>query len=114
MIRFAMRWMLGALAFPLAVFLLPGLRCPRWDVALAAGASLMLIYALVRPLAKLLAGVLSIITLGAAGLAVDAGLIVLCARLFPGEVAVDSFLWAVAAAALVDLVRFAAGNLVRK
>lgn len=112
LLRFSLRYLAGALAFPLADFLLPGLHCADIRVALMAGAVLMLLYLLIRPVARLLSLALNLLTLGLLGMVIDSLLILLAAALLPGLVRVDSLTWAIAAALIINLVRGLAGRLV--
>lgn len=60
-------------------------------------------YVLIRPLLKLLTLPIGCLTLGLFGFVIDAGLILFCARLFPGF-SVDGFGWALAAALFISLI----------
>lgn len=113
MFRFAFRYLAGALAFPLADWLLFGLWCRNLETALLAGAVLMLFYLLLRPLTKLLLLAFNMLTLGLLGTAVDTALILLTARLFPNDIAIKSVDWAFYAALIINAVRFITGGLVR-
>lgn len=113
-LRFALSYVAGALAFPLADYLLPGLQCRDFEVALLAGATLMLFYLLIRPIARLLSLVLNLLSLGLLGVLIDSLLILLAAAQLPGLVQVTSFEWAVAAALIINLVRGLSGRLVKR
>ncbi len=113
MARFAFRYLAGTLAFPLADWLLFGLWCRSLEVALLAGATLMLFYLLLRPIARLLLVAFNVLTLGLLGTALDTGLILLTVRLFPGDIAVKSLDWAVLAALIINLVRAISGWMVK-
>lgn len=113
MFRFAFRYLAGTLAFPLADYLLFGLWCRNLEVALLAGAVLMLFYLLLRPLARLMLLAFNVLTLGLLGTALDTGLIMLTVRLFPGDIAVKSVDWAFWAALIINVVRAITGGMVR-
>lgn len=113
MFRFALRYVFGTLAFPLADYLLFGLWCRDLQSALLTGACLMLFYSVLRPLARLLSIAFNLLTLGLFSIVIDSGLILLTVRLFPELVRVKSPEWAVLAAVIINVVRFVAGRLVR-
>lgn len=113
MMRFIFRYIAGTLAFPLADWLLFGLWCRNWQVALLAGAVLMLFYLLLRPIARLLLIAFNVLTLGLLGTALDTGLIMLTVQLFPGDIAVKSLDWAVLAALIINVVRAITGWMVK-
>ncbi len=113
MLRFAVRYIAGALAFPLADYLLWGLWCNSLQSALLAGAVLMLFYLLLRPLLKVLTIAFSLLTLGLFGAVIDTLLVILTARLFPYAIAIKGPEWAVLAALIINAVRYIAGKAVR-
>ena len=102
------------MAFPLADYLLFGLWCRSLEVAILAGAVLILLYLLLRPIARLLLFAFNVLTLGLLGTVLDGFLILLTVRLFPGDVAVQSPEWAFLAALIINVVRGIAGGLVKK
>ncbi len=114
MFRFAFRYLAGALAFPLADWLLFGLWCRSLEVALLAGATLMLFYLLLRPVARLLLIAFNVLTLGLLGTVLDTALIMLTVRLFPGDIAVKSVDWAFMAALIINVVRAISGWMVKQ
>lgn len=113
MFRFAMRYVFGTLAFPLADYLLFGLWCRDMQSALLAGACLMLLYTLLRPLANLLLIAFNLLTLGLFSIVIDTLLILLTVRLFPSSVQVQSPEWAALAALIINIIRGIAGKLVK-
>lgn len=113
MLRFALRYIFGTLAFPLADYLLFGLWCRDLRSALLAGACLMLFYSVLRPLARLLSLAFNLLTLGLLGIVIDSALILLTVRLFPELVRVKGPEWAVLAALVINVVRSIAGRVVR-
>jgi len=110
----AVRYIVGTLAFPLADYLLWGLWCNSLQTALLAGASLMLLYLLIRPLTRVVLFAFNLLTLGLLGIVIDTLLIMLTVRLFPGSVQVYSLQWAVMAAAIINVVRGIMGGLVKR
>jgi len=113
MFSFAVRFIFGTLAFPLADYLLFGLWCSSLQSALLAGACLMTLYLLIRPMSKIVLFAFNVLTLGVLGILVDSTLIMMIMRLFPRAVQVKSFEWAVLAALIINLVRTIFGKLVR-
>ncbi|MHC1786374.1 MAG: phage holin family protein [Christensenellales bacterium] len=113
MFKAVIRYLFGTLAFPLADYLLFGLWCRDLQSALLVGACLMLLYALLRPLARLVSIAFNLLTLGLFGIVIDTLLILLTVRLLPELVRVQSAQWAVLAALIINLVRFIGGKLVR-
>ncbi len=113
MFAFAARFIFGTLAFPLADYLLYGLWCNSLQSALLAGACLMTLYLLIRPLSKIVLFAFNLLTLGLLGIFIDSTLIMMTMRLFPSAVQVKSFEWAILAALIINLVRAISGKLVR-
>lgn len=113
MISFIFRFIAGTLAFPLADYLLFGLWCRSLESALIAGACLMLLYLLVRPLARVILFAFNLLTLGLIYIALDSTLILVIMRLFPNDVQVKSIGWAALAALIINVVRSITGKLVR-
>ncbi|MGI6689978.1 MAG: phage holin family protein [Clostridiales bacterium] len=114
MMGFAFRYLAGAMAFPLADYLLAGIRCADARTAFLFGAVLMLLYTLLRPVMRLMTGVFNMLTLGLVWLMVDTALILLGAWLLPHLVVVDSVPWAMAAALMVNLARLLAGQVAKR
>lgn len=113
MLSLIFRFVTGTLAFPLADYLLFGLWCRSLEAALIAGACLMILYLLVRPLARIILFAFNVLTLGLINIVVDSLLILVIVRLFPNVVQVKSIEWAAAAALIINLVRSITGKLVR-
>ena len=113
MFRFTLRYLFGALAFPLADLLLFGLWCRDLRTAVIAGACLMLLYTLLRPLANLLLIAFNLVTLGLFSIVVDTLLILLTVSLFPSSVRIQGPEWAVLTALVINIVRGIAGKLVK-
>lgn len=98
-------------ALPLCVHYLPGVWASDMTYAALAGGVLAGIYLVFRPVVKLLTKALTFLTLGALSLIIDAWLIELCALLMQGRFRVDSFLWALLVALIVNLLRLLIGIL---
>lgn len=81
--------------------------------ALLAGACLMLLYALLRPLANLLLIAFNLLTLGLFSIVIDTLLILLTVRLFPQSIQIQGPEWAVLAAVIINAARGIAGKLVK-
>ncbi len=94
---------IGVLSMPTCVKLLDGFHADSLGDSLAVGVALGLVYVLIRPLLRLLTLPIGCLTLGLFGFVIDAGLILLCAQLFPGF-AVDGFGWALAAALFISMI----------
>lgn len=114
MIRIALQYILGTLTMPLADYLLEGFWCNSVETALMAGAVLMLLYLILRPILRLLLGLFNVLTLGLLYVALDTGLIYFLTLLFPGMIQYQNITWAVAAALIINTVRLVAGLLFRK
>ncbi|MTI96381.1 MAG: phage holin family protein [Firmicutes bacterium] len=100
--RFLIRWLLNGLALLVVAWLLTGVHVNGWQAAVTAGLGLGLVNALIRPIIKLLALPITILTLGLFGLVINAGLFWLVSELVQGF-AVDGFIWALAGAVLVAI-----------
>lgn len=113
MISLIFRFITGSLAFVLADYLLFGLWCRTLESALMAGACLMVLYLLVRPIARVVLFAFNVLTLGLIYIALDSTLILVITRLFPGDVRVKDIGWAALAALIINVVRSITGKLVR-
>jgi putative membrane protein len=109
--RMALRFLACVGAVPLCVYLLPGVTASNYTYAVIAGAVLGVIYITLRPVAKLLLGVFNIFTLGLLYVLLDAWLVQLCSWVMLDDFHVDSFLWALATALIVNAARSLFGNL---
>jgi uncharacterized membrane protein YvlD (DUF360 family) len=109
MFKALVRFVLGAAALPLADYLLSGFWCYSTETAFAAGAALMLMYALIRPILRLLLSVFNFLTLGLVNMFIDTGLLYFITILFPGYIHYESFLWLFLASLIVNSVRALAG-----
>lgn len=101
-------------ALLLAALLLPGIKAADYRIAVLAGAFLGAVYFILRPVARFLLGIFNLITLGLVGFLIDAALVYGVAMMFPGKFVVENFLWAMATAAMVDVMRSLAGKAARK
>lgn len=113
MFRFTLRYLFGTLAFPLADILLSGLWCRDLRTAVVAGACLMLLYTLLKPLANLIFMAFNLVTLGLFSIVCDTLLILLTVRLFPSSVFVQGPEWAALTALVINIARGIAGKLVK-
>lgn len=114
MLSFLIRFVLGAFSLPLADYLLAGFWCYSHETAIAAGAMLMLAYALIRPLLRLLLGIFNILTLGLLYVFIDVGLLYFITLMFPGYIRYESFLWLFFASLIVNIVRGLADLIFKK
>lgn len=126
--RFLIRIIINALALYVAAWLLPGIAVfetgaavtgnPTIDLVLAflfIGLLFGIVNALIRPVVKLLALPLTILTLGLFTIIINAGMLMLTSWLSsytPVDFTVDSFFWtAVLASIIISLVSMVAGSL---
>src|SRR5476649_2039292 len=101
--RFLARLVLNGIAIIVAAWMLPGLHVSGPFAALAAGAILGFVNALVRPVLFLLTLPLTLITLGLFIFVLNALCLGLTAALVPGF-SIDGFWWALLGALLVSVV----------
>lgn len=88
----------------LAALALPGVHADDWTVAVLVGVVLGAVYLVARPILKLLALPFALLSLGLIYVLLDAALLWFVVARFEGY-AVESFGWAVTAAAVVNLSR---------
>jgi putative membrane protein len=98
-------------AVPLCVYLLPGVTATDYTFAIAAGAVLGVIYLTLRPVMKLVLGVFNLFTLGLLYVFLDAWLVQLCSWIMEDKFHVDDFLWALATALIVNVLRSIIGKM---
>lgn len=103
--RFILRWFCGVCSLYLADYLLYGFWCDSVETAIAAGAVLMLIYWVFRPVLHFLLGIFNLLTLGFLYAALDAGFIYFITLLFPGKIYYQNIGWLFLAALIVNVVR---------
>ncbi len=114
MFRIALQFLFCTAAVPLCAYALPGVYAPSSAHALIVGACLALLFLVLRPVARLLLSVLNALTIGLLGLAIDWGLVLLCAWIVPGYLALESAWWALAVAVVANLLRALAGKLAKR
>ena len=107
------RFIACVVAVPLAAYVLEGVQVVDYQYALYVGVGLGLIYLIIRPIAKLLTGAFSLLTLGLVGIVVDSWLVMLAAEVFT-EFKVEDFKWALFTALIVNALRYIAGMLAKK
>lgn len=100
-----MRFAVTVAAIPLCATYYPGVHMQDLPAALLAGAVLGLLYALIRPVARLLLKVINFLTLGLLYVVLDTWLVWTATTMYPEAVTVDNFWWAVAIAGSVNVVR---------
>ncbi|MDK9716672.1 MAG: phage holin family protein [Trichlorobacter sp.] len=98
-------WLISGLAIVITAYLLPGIHLSGFKAALLTAVVLGLINAVIKPVLKLLALPLTIMTLGLFSLVINALLIMLTAKLVPGF-QVQGFLWALAFSLVLALVNW--------
>jgi putative membrane protein len=101
--RFLVRLVLNGVAIVIATWVLPGLHLSGPLAALAAGAILGFVNAIIRPVLFLLTLPLTLITLGLFIFVLNALCLGLTAALVPGF-SIDGFWWAVLGALLISVV----------
>ncbi len=97
----------------LAATQLPGVSYSDVSTVLTCGAALGIVYLLLRPIMKLLAAPLALITFGLAYLALDAALLMWVTKQYP-TLYIQDFLWALLAALVVNLCRWVIGWFIPK
>lgn len=103
LMRLLIRWGINTLAIVAAAYLLPQVRLDGWKAALVAGLLLGFLNTFVRPVFRLLALPLSIITLGLFILVVNGFVLWILDWLMDG-LEIQGFLWAIVAAVVVSIV----------
>jgi len=101
--RLLIRWGVNTLAIILAAYLLPQVQLDGWKAALVAGLLLGFLNTFVRPVFRLLALPLSILTLGLFILVVNGFVLWILDWLMNG-LEIKSFFWAIVAALIVSIV----------
>ncbi len=105
MFSIVLRFAVTVAAIPLCATYYPGVHMTELQAALIAGAALGAFYALLRPLARLLLKIVNFLTLGLIYILIDTWLVWTVAGMYPDAITVDSFWWAAAVAASVNIVR---------
>lgn len=107
------RFIISALAVWITAWTLDGVTVEPWWAALLVAAVLGLVNTLIRPIVKLLALPINIVTLGLFTLVINALMVLLCAWLVSGHFKVDSFWWALAFSIVMTLVGWVLGLFVK-
>ena len=100
-----MRLAVTVAAIPLCATYYPGVHMQDLPAALLAGAVLGVLYAIIRPIARLLLKILNWFTVGLLYVLIDTWLVWTATAMYPEAVTVDSFWWAVAIAVSVNIAR---------
>jgi len=101
-------------AVPLCAAYLPGIGCANPEFGVVTGLVLAVLYLLLRPLARLLTGLVGCLTLGLSNIVVDTGLVLLCAKVMKEGFWVASFWHALLLAVIVNLARGLLGGVFQK
>jgi len=100
-----LRFAVTVAAIPLCAAYYPGVHMENLQTALLVGVVLGVLYALIRPVARLLLKVINWLTLGLLYVLVDTWLVWTATGMDPEAVTVDNFWWAAAVAVSVNIVR---------
>jgi putative membrane protein len=103
MLTLLVKWFLSALALFLVGNFLPGIHVPSYGTALIVAAVLGVVNVTLRPILKIIAFPITIITLGLFAFIVNGFTFWLVAKMLDGF-SVDSFWWAVLGALIVSIV----------
>src|SRR5665811_383778 len=101
--RLLIRWIVNTVAIVVAAYLLPQVTLDGWKAALVAGLLLGFLNTFVRPVFRLLALPLSILTLGLFILVVNGFVLWILDWLMEG-LKIDGFIWDIAAALIISVV----------
>lgn len=104
--KLIIRILLSTIAVLVADLLLSGVNAPDLRTGLLVAVVLGLLNAFVRPVLILLTLPVTVVTLGLFLLVINAGMVLLAARIVPGFT-VDGFLWALAFSVVMWLVQSA-------
>ncbi|MBQ9218786.1 MAG: phage holin family protein [Muribaculaceae bacterium] len=108
------RFIVSALAVWITAYTLEGVTVEPWWAAMLVALVLGLINTLVRPIVKLLALPINILTLGLFTLVINALMVMLCSWVVSSHFKVDSFLWALAFSIVMALVNWVLSLFVKK
>ena len=108
------RFIVSALAVWITAYTLEGVSVEPWWAAMLVALVLGLINTLVRPIVKLLALPINILTLGLFTLVINALMVMLCSWVVSSHFKVDSFLWALAFSIVMALVNWVLSLFVKK
>lgn len=101
--RLLIRWGINTVAIVAAAYLLPQVQIDGWKAALVAGLLLGFLNTFVRPVFRLLALPLSIVTLGLFILVVN-GFVIYILDWLMSDLEIQGFVWAIVAAVIVSIV----------
>lgn len=101
--RILVHWLVATVAVIVAAYLLPGVAVSSFTTALIAALVLGLVTAILRPILIFLTLPINFLTLGLFTLVINAGLVLLAARLVDGF-QVDGFWWALLFSIVLALV----------
>lgn len=101
-----LRFVVTVAAVPLCGEYMDGVHIADFGQGLLLGAALGLIYLLLRPLARLVTAVFNFCTLGLMHVALDAFWVWTAAGFFRPGIQLDSVWWALAMAAVINVLRF--------
>lgn len=107
-----LQWLIAAIAFLLAAYLLPGFNVDGLVPALIGAAALGLANMIVKPILLFFSLPITILSLGLFLLVINGLMLWLVAALVPG-IAVTHFGWAILAALVISLVNGILGSLTR-
>jgi len=105
MFSFVLRFAVTVAAIPLCATYYPGVHMQDLPAALLTGAVLGVLYALIRPVARLLLKIINFITLGLIYILIDTWLVWTATNMYPEAVSVDNFWWVVAIAVSINVAR---------
>ncbi|MEA5015121.1 MAG: phage holin family protein [Candidatus Limiplasma sp.] len=100
-----LRFLITVAAIPLCGEYMAGVHIADLTQGLMLGAVLGLIYLVLRPLARLVMSVFNFCTLGLLNVVIDAFLVWTAAGFFQPAIQLDSIWWALAVAAVINLLR---------
>ncbi len=101
-----LRFLVTVAAIPLCGEFMDGVHIAELSQGLLLGAALGVIYLLLRPLVRLITSVFNFCTLGLLHVVLDAFLVWTAAGFFRPGVQLDSVWWALAVAAVINVLRF--------
>ncbi|GAB4253225.1 MAG: phage holin family protein [Thermoleophilia bacterium] len=101
--RALLRWAVNTIAIVITAYLLPAVEVTSWKAALIAGLLLGILNTFVRPVFRLLALPITILTLGLFILVVNGFILEILDWLMDGF-NISGFLWAIVAALLIGVV----------
>ncbi len=108
------RFIVSALAVWITAYTLEGVTVEPWWAAMLVAIVLGLINTLVRPIVKLFALPINILTLGLFTLVINALMVMLCSWVVSSHFKVESFLWALAFSIVMALVNWVLSLFVKK